>query len=240
MILILTMAGRYQRFVDEGYKMPKYLLPWGERTILWTILHELVHNGGFEEIHLIGNHRDEGFMPHVRAIMRACGIDRERLHLVADTSGQAETASLGIQKVSDSQRRSGVPIVFHNVDTILYGRDAGKVAAALREVDGYIDVFSSSDHGYSYVLADDSGRVLEIAEKIVVSEMATSGFYGFANAETFLDHFDPSEDRYISAVYGKMIRDQKVVVAGGTHDESDTIVLGSPSDYINASLLRFA
>ncbi len=240
MILILTMAGRYQRFADEGYKMPKYLLPWGERTILWTILSELVRDGAFHDIHLVGNHRDEGFMPHVRAIMRDCGIDRKNLRLVADTSGQAETASLGIEMLHESQRTAEVPIVFHNVDTILYGRNIGMVATALGTVDGYVDVFSSSDHAYSYVLADDNRRVLEIAEKIVVSGMATSGFYGFANADMFSSHFDPSADRYISSVYKRMIDSRRIVAIGETHDETDTIVLGTPNDYLNASLLRFA
>ena len=38
MNLILTMAGKYSRFVNEGYKIPKYLLPWSNHTILSEIL----------------------------------------------------------------------------------------------------------------------------------------------------------------------------------------------------------
>lgn len=240
MILILTMAGRYQRFADQGYKTPKYLLPWGDRTILWSILSELTRRDSFDEVHLIGNHRDEGFMPHVRAIMRSCGLDTANLHLVGDTSGQAETAFRGIELLDYSCMSDSTPIVIHNVDTILYGRDTSGIAAALKEFDGYIDVFASNDRGYSYVLADDGRRVREIAEKIVVSNLATSGFYGFSNAETFRSHFDPAEDTYISSVYMRMIKDNRIVVVGKTHQESDTVVLGTPSDYVNASLLHFA
>lgn len=29
MDLFLTMAGEYSRFKNEGYQIPKFLLPWG-------------------------------------------------------------------------------------------------------------------------------------------------------------------------------------------------------------------
>ena len=45
MNLILTMAGRYSRFVNEGYRIPKYLLPWGNKPILSEILYELNKDG---------------------------------------------------------------------------------------------------------------------------------------------------------------------------------------------------
>ena len=53
MNLILTMAGRYSRFINEGYKIPKYLLPWGKRSILSEILSIMNHNNTFENIYVI-------------------------------------------------------------------------------------------------------------------------------------------------------------------------------------------
>ena len=55
MNLIITMAGRYSRFVDEGYKMPKYLLPWGDKSILNEIILELNKHSDFDNIYLIAN-----------------------------------------------------------------------------------------------------------------------------------------------------------------------------------------
>ena len=41
MNLVLTMAGKYQRFRLFGNKVPKYLMPLGKHTILWHVIYEL-------------------------------------------------------------------------------------------------------------------------------------------------------------------------------------------------------
>ncbi len=236
MILILTMAGRYQRFVDEGHKLPKYLLPWGDKTVLSAILSELQKDRQFAQVFLVANHRDEPYMPHVKAIMRLLGIPADHLTLTHDTKGQAATALLGVQAVE----KAGLPpqpIVFHNIDTLLYQRDIASMATALATHDGYIDVFTSHNPNYSYVLIDAQRRVREIAEKIVVSDLATSGLYGFKTAATFTDHYDADEDLYISSVYKRMIGKGCSVITGAKHRESDTIVLGTPLEYMNAALV---
>ncbi|MEO8702140.1 MAG: NTP transferase domain-containing protein [Kofleriaceae bacterium] len=234
MILILTMAGRYQRFADEGFKLPKYLLPWGDQTVLAAILGELQRGRVFSEVFLIANHRDEAYMPHVKAIMRRHDIPMEHLVLTHDTKGQAATALLGVEAVDQTSTQ---PIVFHNIDTILYNRKLDQLAATLAEVDGYIDVFTSNNSNYSYVLTDDNRRVREIAEKIVVSDLATSGFYGFRSGAQFRELYNPAEDFYISSVYKRMIVAGCPIVTSEKHRESETIVLGTPVEYLNASLV---
>lgn len=238
MILVLTMAGRYQRFKDEGFKTPKYLLPWGDRTILSVILSELWEGGVFSDVLLVANYRDEAYMPHVRAVMRRHGIADANLILTHDTSGQAETAMIGVTAVKRLIGDRDVGIVFHNIDTILCGRNYQSLQQGLAQADGYIDVFHSNNRNYSYVLVDGDRRVFEIAEKIVVSDLATSGLYGFKNAHVFEQFYHPGEDLYISAIYKRMITGGRVVRVGEAHHESDTIVLGTPDEYMNASLLR--
>lgn len=235
MILILTMAGRYQRFVDEGHKLPKYLLPWGDKTVLAAILSELKRKE-FKAVFLVANHRDEAYMPHVKAIMRLLDIPPGNLVLTHDTKGQAATAMIGVKAV-EAAGLAHEPIVFHNIDTILYNRNVAEMATALKTVDGYIDVFTSNNANYSYVLVDDQRRVIEIAEKIVVSDLATSGLYGFKSPAMFAEHYDDSTDLYISAVYKRMITKGKTVITGEKHKESDTIVLGTPLEYMNAALV---
>jgi NDP-sugar pyrophosphorylase family protein len=237
MILILTMAGRYQRFVDEGHKLPKYLLPWGDKTVLSAILSELQKNREFSEVFLVANHRDEKYMPHVKAIMRLHEIPPDHLTLTHDTKGQAATAQLGVDAVLKTSKIPTQPVFFHNIDTILYQRNVKQMEAAIASHDGYIDVFTSHNANYSYVLIDDKRRVREIAEKIVVSDLATSGLYGFKNAQMFQKHYNPDEDLYISSVYKRMIADSCSIITGEKHRESDTIVLGTPVEYMNAALV---
>jgi len=231
MILVLTMAGRYQRFTDEGYTLPKYLLPWKDRTILWTILSELLQNKVFSDVYLVGNHRDENFMPHVRIIMEYNGIPRKNLILIPDTTGQAQTAFLGIQDLNLFE-----PVVFANVDTILYNRDLTKIPPILNKVSGYIDVFEAHNKEYSFVLVNDNREVTDVAEKILVSDLATSGLYGFSSVGLYRTYFERYPCLYISSIYKNMIEDKGLVIVGEKHKESDTIVLGTPQEYIAASL----
>ena len=95
------MAGRYSRFIDEGYRLPKYLLPWGNKSILNEIILELNSHSDFENIYLIANKRDEVYMPHVNKIIKSIGMPLENLFLISDTNGQAETASKAISEVCD-------------------------------------------------------------------------------------------------------------------------------------------
>ena len=121
------------------------------------------------------------------------------------------------------------------IDTILLGRNLHEVKQALQTYAGYIDVFLANNRDYSYVLIDSENRVCEIAEKIVVSNLATSGLYGFGSAELF-QKFAQVEDIYISAVFKKLIGANYTVVVGAKHKEVDTIVLGTPAEYMNASV----
>lgn len=227
MNLILTAAGKYSRFREAGYNIPKYLLPFGNRSILSEILHNLVHNPVVEKVYLIVNREDEPFLGHVRKIMEAHGLDKDNIVLMPDTKGQAETAYKALNHIQPKGA-----VLFHNADTILYNRDLEAIATTLKECKGYIDVFKSQNHAYSYVV-EKEGMVSMISEKVLVSDLATSGLYGFKDAEEFLLYEDGFT--YISEVYRDMIRSGCSVKTGKVHDEKDTIVLGTPEDYLKYS-----
>ena len=55
------------------------------------------------------------------------------------------------------------------------------------DVDCGILVFSSNDPEFSYVRTSKTGDVLEIAEKNVISDLATAGIYYFRNVDMLLD-----------------------------------------------------
>lgn len=230
MKLVLTMAGRYQRFVDAGYPLPKYLLPWGDHSILSTILSCMPKEGSLSDIFLIGNERDAAFMPHVRVIMESHNISRQNLILIEDTSGQAETAFLGLNACYIKDDES---VLFHNIDTILYFRDFEFIAETLKGCHGFIDVFEANNKEYSFVIEKD-GKVLEIAEKVVVSNRATSGLYGFSSARLFRDYYTRHASTYISELYREMIEDGLDLRVGTLHKETDTVVLGTPAEYLSA------
>lgn len=230
MNLILTMAGKYSEFTNAGYKLPKYLLPWGNRSILSEILHELKKSNVFDNIFLIANKSDENYLNHVRKILQAYNIDSNNLILLSNTKGQAETAFSALKEIRDING----PIVFHNIDTILYNRDIKYIKSKMDQYSGYIDLFKSNNHEFSYVLVEND-CISQISEKILISDKATSGLYGFNCCNTFLDNYDG--EIYISDVYKKMIIKNNKIFAGKIYTEKETIVLDTPTDYLNLTKL---
>ncbi len=233
MNLILTMAGNYTRFKNEGYTIPKYLFPWKDTYILNEIIKSLNRERTFDNIFLVANKRDENFMPHVKSILKLYRQLEKNLFLISDTKGQAETAFNAVKKIQENTDIEG-PIIFHNIDTILYNRDFSDVPRLLKRYDGYIDIFNSNNHEYSYVRVDDNGFLLTIEEKILISEKATSGLYGFSSINKFLEFYS-NDDIYISNIYKKMIDKKQKIVISREYDENETIVLGTPNEYFNAT-----
>ena len=77
--------------------------------------------------------------------------------------------------------------------------------------------------------------MVEIAEKIVVSDLATSGLYAFKSSQIFKQYV-LHHDVFISSIFKRMITNGETVIASAKHRENETIVLGAPEEYMNASL----
>ena len=95
-----------------------------------------------------------------------------------------------------------------------------------------IDIFESSNKEYSYIIHENS-LVREIKEKMVISNTASSGCYLFRNKNKILQYFD-YETCYISECILAMINNGERVVASPCWKESETLVLGTPEEYINS------
>ncbi len=235
MNLILCMAGLYQRFRDAGYAQPKYLLPWRGMTILDHVLRTMTGSGAFSRLLLVANRRDEAQRAVLGSILSAHGFTPADLDFIDDTSGQAETALIGLDRLVQRADPQDRRVVFHNIDTILIGRDYAALGEALAQHDGCIDTFTSSSAAYSYVVADAQRRVTGIAEKVVISSDATTGMYGFASIDGYRAAYErcrfSGRERYISEIYRSMIDGGASIYATPPATAGDTIVLGTPAEY---------
>jgi dTDP-glucose pyrophosphorylase len=231
MNLILTMAGKYSRFTKEGYNIPKYLLPWGSRTILSEIIKTMNKDLIFDNIFLVYNNSDNKYCNHIKKTMGEFNINSDNLITTNDTSGQAETTYIALSKIEE---KYGVlnNVLIHNIDTILYDRDYLNIKDKLSKYDGYIDLFKSNNHSYSYVMFED-GLISEITEKMLISNFATSGLYGFSNSKLYLNYY--SDEVYISEVYKKMISDGLRVTSDKIYEDKNTLVIGTPTEYLTLS-----
>ena len=236
MILVLTMAGKYTRFREFSYEIPKYLLPLSNRTILYYVLNSFASSGAFKGVMMVANKRDYRFKTQIARTLADFGFDSKPIIFVEDTVGQSETALVGMRALSTLPEHNAKtqPVVVHNIDTILMNRDFNLYTGRLQEADCLIDIFNSRNPAYSYVL-ENGAKVSHIVEKQVVSNTASSGCYAFKDISTAMQYMSgPLKSHYISEAIMNMVADGKIVEATDSHIENDTIVLGTPEEYINS------
>jgi NDP-sugar pyrophosphorylase family protein len=227
------MAGKYERFRLFGNKVPKYLMPLGSRTVLWHVIDKLVGSTENISVYLIANERDIEFEPIVKSIMAELDIPSVNIKYIKDTNSQLETASAASSFIHEACIKK---IVFTNIDTILSNRYAYfQKISNLTFNEGLVDTFEGSSHEYSYAKIEND-RVVKIVDKLPISENACSGLYGFGSSSFFFakakELLSDSNKLSFSEIFNKNIEEGAVVYWNHNSNKNDTVVLGTPEEYI--------
>lgn len=155
--------------------------------------------------------------------------------LEEETRGALETVSFACSKLSDE-----LPVVCLDSDLKFTCSELADLETFF-DCSGALLTFESDNQNYSYVKSQD-GVVVEIAEKVLISNQAICGAYLLSSGEIFkkyvkkilLDcqtHLQKGE-LYLSSLYRKMIQDNKKVkilscdshVSMGTSEEISQII----------------
>ena len=163
------------------------------------------------------------------------------LRYINDTCGQAETANIATEHIKKNNLEfySTKPIIFFNGDTILKSRNIEELVNLLnKEAHGVIDCFNSNKNNYSYVTIDKNNFITDIKEKIVISNNATSGLYGFSSCKIYSKQYkqiikNRDNEMYISDIYKNMIINNIKIKANIENNIKKTIILGTPDEYLN-------
>jgi hypothetical protein len=234
-MIVIPMAGASRRFYLAGYVVPKYQLMLDGRSLFDHAVASF--EAYFETEPFLFILRDDGEAPaFVESRIKALGLRHGTLvALSAPTSGQATTVILGLDGVGCP---ADEPITVFNIDTFRSGFRYPE-ADWFAHSDGYLEVIRASDPGLSFVLPDPTApepRVLETAEKKVISDLASTGLYHFRRADDFHAAYDkerahPSAgELYIAPMYNHMIAAGKSV-----HfrllEPQDNVFCGTPQQY---------
>jgi len=218
-MIVLPMAGLSSRFIKAGYRAPKYMLELGGRSVF---THALTSFEAFfdTEQFLIICRNTAGTPAFVCTECAAAGLAPGRLKLVvldAETSGQAETVALGLDRAGSGD---GERLTIFNIDTFRPGfRHPDAFDPAM--VDGYVEVFRAPGEHWSFVRPDPSDpgvcRAIEVAEKVRISDLCSTGLYHFRTVGLFRALYagiaaqDPATlqggERYIAPLYNTAIRE---------------------------------
>lgn len=231
-LVVITMAGLGSRFRAAGYTVPKYEIEARDRTLFaWSMesLRAFVNAGA--PFVFVARAEDRA-APFLARQTEELGIAEHRLVELAElTDGQATSALMAL----DGDVAPQQPLIVYNIDT--YVDPTALPTAGLRD-DGWIPCFPGVGDAWSFVRADDEGRVLEVREKRRISPHATLGLYGFGSValyrQAYEDYYaDPanleSGERYIAPLYNHLVR-QGCTLWMSSVDPASVHPLGTPAE----------
>lgn len=211
---IVTMAGAGKRFRDAGYDVPKYEIRVGGRTLFsWSIesLRSFIDARWRFTFVALAEHRGRNF---IERECKALGIERfDILELERLTDGQATTVIAAAPCVVDVH----APIVIYNIDTFV--EPATMPLAAMRG-DGWVPCFPGRGDAWSFARCDEGLRVLELREKVRISNDATVGLYGFSSFAAYRGTYETyygdgrnleRGEKYIAPMYNQLIAEGRSV-----------------------------
>jgi len=243
MNIIIPLGGKGERFQKEGYKEPKPLIKVFDKEMIFHVLDNL-NIEKIDNIYIIYHHSlDEH---------NFCDIIHKKypkitfIKLAEQTLGAAETIKIGLEyimKISEHKK-----CILLDCDTF-YKSD---ILEKFRNIHDSNAVFYFKNYDvnpiFSYILLDDSSnKIIDVQEKIKISDNANVGVYCFRDADTLYEycsyiisnHIMFKNEYYTSCVISKMLDDGHHFI-GIELKEEDVVNLGTPKqmqDYISQIMI---
>jgi len=236
-VIVIPLAGLSQRFFDEGFKVPKYMLLAKEKTIFYWSVKSFERY--FKDQHFLFICRDvydtKSFIE--RSASELGILNFEVIELTGKTLGQAHTVQLGLSAADVFDEE---PLIIFNIDTFRF-RYKYPEFISNPLVSGYLECFKGSGLNWSNAVTefDGSSRVIRTSEKQNESNLCCTGLYYFSTVNKFLDSYqshysagnsDDNSEHYIAPIYNKLIAQGDEIMVD-VIPKSSVIFCGTPSEY---------
>jgi dTDP-glucose pyrophosphorylase len=207
MNIVVPIAGRGSRFTDRGITMPKPLIPVAGRPMIARAL-ESLRGMTFDRLIVVALKEHAAHHPLIAHIRQATRDDAHVILLDDVTDGQLRTVMAARDLIDGDD---GVLIA--NCDTYIDSDLGACIADAAPDCHGIISTVSAPGDRWSFARTDESGRVVEVAEKVRISDHASTGYYYFSSGRELCAIADAMfaagettrGEYYVIPVYQKMI-----------------------------------
>lgn len=226
MNIVIPMAGAGSRFAQEGYDLPKPLIPVDGVPMIVRAVQTLDLRGQYHFVI-----RETEYTNECVGAASAAAYDPV-LEIIKDlTRGAAESALLLKEHINTDEE-----LIITNCDQIM-SWDAKKVLDEMRQYDGAVVVIRSQDAKHSYVKTT-KGLATEFAEKKVISDFALTGIHYWRHGSDFVSSAEQmiadnavsgAGEFYVAPTYNYLIKQKKRI--GVVVIEPDQIhFIGTPKD----------
>jgi dTDP-glucose pyrophosphorylase len=175
--ILMPMGGLGSRFAEQGYTIPKPLIPVDGKPMFKRALDSFASLQATDHIFVIRREHEEQYKLSEQI--------KQHLHdakisiLEENTHGAVETCMLAAHDIDDE-----LPIIIADCDIYFESKSYFEKVAS-NTADGLLLTFESDHPRYSYVEVDENGKAIRTAEKVVISSHAILGGYCFKSGKLF-------------------------------------------------------
>jgi beta-phosphoglucomutase-like phosphatase (HAD superfamily)/dTDP-glucose pyrophosphorylase len=209
--ILIPMAGNGSRFLNAGYKNPKPLIEVNGKPMIQKVVENLSIPGNYIFLVQASHYSEHNLEDRLSSLSPGCKI----IQVDRVTDGAARTALLAKEHINNTN-----PLVIANSDQLLEW-DSSEFLSQLFEVgaDGNMALFFANEDKWSYAKIQNN-RIVGVAEKVVISNNASTGIYGWARGSDYVKYAEQMIDKnirvnnefYICPVYNEAIQDNKRIL----------------------------
>lgn len=229
--IIVTMAGLGERFRKAGYNCPKYMIEAKGRSLFEWSMDSLKDYFPYADQTIFIVRAEDNAREFIGSHCANLGIfPIQIIELDHCTDGQATTAMLAMPYC-----RQELPVMIYNIDTYVepYAMQFSAIAG-----DGHIPCFHAEGDHWSFVRLNEQGQVVEVKEKVRISDLCSLGAYYFSSAELYEQLYkefyegqnrSEQKEKFIAPMYNFML-EKGMNVTVSVVDQSCVHVLGTPEE----------
>jgi beta-phosphoglucomutase-like phosphatase (HAD superfamily)/dTDP-glucose pyrophosphorylase len=209
--ILIPMAGSGSRFSKAGYKDPKPLIDVNGKPMIQRVVENIGIPGKYVFIVQSEHYDKYNLGSALPKLVPECTV----IQIDGVTDGAARTALLAKDYIDNAK-----PLIIANSDQLL-DWDNSDFVSQLLEVgsDGNMALFLANEDKWSYAKIKNN-KIVEVAEKVVISNNASTGIYGWAKGSDYVKYAKQMIEKnirvnnefYICPVYNEAIEDSKRIL----------------------------
>lgn len=207
MIVVVPMAGKGSRYSEKGYDMPKPLIKVaGKPMFLWAL--KSLEEIEYEKLIFIALKQHEQQYQISKSLNKYVEKSFELVLIDEVTEGQLCT----VLKAKEFFKMDDDLLIIAS-DSLIKSKIGNDIVNKDPYTKGIISVINLPGDRWSFAKVDRDGNVTQVAEKVRISNHASTGIYYFSNAGDFLSASDSiiqykektKGEYYVIPVYQKLI-----------------------------------
>lgn len=197
MKVLIPLAGNGSRFKEAGYSEPKPFIPVNGLSMIESVVFDL----GIENEYIFIINTNQISEQEFRRKIDSPALVYKILTVDHVTEGPACTALIAKELINNE-----APLIIVNCDQMIHDFSMMTFAefCNINNADGVVGCFLSSSPKNSYLKLDANGHVIELKEKIVISNIATNGLHYWKHGRLFVESAEEmikANDRYNNEFY---------------------------------------